>query len=64
MTVKELIKKLESLPQEMNVLVSGDSWYNIDNNDECFHYEGNIEEIVIDNITDNIIIFGQDDWNK
>ena len=49
MTVKELIKVLENSPQEMNVLILGDSWYNIDNKNECFHYEENVEEIYIDN---------------
>lgn len=61
MTVKELIDKLKEVPQDVNVILDGYTWYVDDcNRDDTRFYEGAVEEIEYDKSSNVVIIHGED----
>lgn len=61
MKVEELIDKLKNVPQDVDVILKGDTWYYDDcHRHETRLYEGNVEQIEYDSYDNKVYIYGED----
>ena len=61
MKVKEFIEELKKVPQDVEVILIGYTWYEDDcHRHETRLYEGNIEQIEYDSYDNKVFIYGED----
>lgn len=61
MKVEELIDKLKKVPQDVDVILVGYTWYEDDCHiQETSIYEGAVEQIEYDRLDNKVFIYGED----
>ena len=62
MKVKEFIEKLEKVPQDVDVVLIGYTWYKDEcNRDNTRMYEGTVETVEYDDRDNKVCVYGEDD---